>query len=383
MAWPEQTITTIRRLDTIQRELGDRYVDRDKAIRLLVLATVCQEHLLLIGPPGTAKTGLVDQFCRSVGAQQFRYLLTRFTEPSELFGPLDIEQFQAGTYRIKTENMLPEAEIAFLDEVFQGSSAILNTLLTLLNERRFDNGAEGKKDVPLISLYGATAVPPEDPALLPFSDRFLLRLELARVGDNRLADLLEVGWEGERAILAHDAARPVPPVAPSELRDLTAQVRHVELKPVFPVYQQLIRELRAQGVMLSDRRVVRGLKLVAAACMLREADIASAVDLWPLEHFWTDPEDADLIQQAIAERIADDPGAPSRPGRVPAEILADARFEVDQLNSGRFAITDGLITATLQILGRLHRELRAGHPAATQERADIDRLIEEVEALYP
>jgi MoxR-like ATPase len=385
MAWPEQTLRSIRRLDTIQRELGDRYVDRDKAIRLLVLATVCREHLLLIGPPGTAKTGLVDQFCRLVGAKQFRYLLTRFTEPSELFGPLDIEQFHAGKYRINTKNMLPRAEIAFLDEVFQGSSAILNTLLTLLNERRFDSGEEEEdsKRVPLISLYGATAALPEDPALLPFGDRFLLRLELSRVRDDRLADLLEVGWEGERMNLAGQAAGQLQPVTTAELGALTAQLRHVELKPVMPVYQQLIRELRAQGVVLSDRRVVRGLKLVAAACLLREADVASAVDLWPLEHFWSDPEDAHVIRQAIADRIAEDPSAPSRPGRTPAEILADAQFEVDQLISGRFAITEGLVTATLQTLGRLRRELYVGHPAAAEQLAAVDRLVDEVEALYP
>src|ERR1700677_4792230 len=167
MAWPEKTTAAIRRLSTIKRELADRYVDRDDAIDLLVLAAVCREHLLLIGPPGTAKTGLIDKFGRSIGARQFRYLLTRFTEPSELFGPLDIEEFQAGSYHIKTENMLPEAEIVFLDEVFHGSSAILNTLLTLLNERRFHNGAEFKP-TPLISLFGATATPPEDPAILPF-----------------------------------------------------------------------------------------------------------------------------------------------------------------------------------------------------------------------
>ncbi len=385
MAWPEHTLTTIRRLDTIQRELGDRYVDRDPAIRLLVLAAVCREHLLLIGPPGTAKTGLIDQFCRSVNAVQFRYLLTRFTEPSELFGPLDIKEFEAGNYRINTRNMLPEAQIAFLDEVFQGSSAILNTLLTLLNERKFHNGEKEKekKDVPLISLYGATAAPPEDPALLPFSDRFLLRLEMTPVSDDRLGDLLEVGWEGERTSLAGATAEPAPPVTPAELRDLAAQLRNVEVKPVIPVYQQLIRELRAQGVTLSDRRVVRGLKLVAAACLLREADIASAVDLWPLQHFWTSPDDAQLIQQAVANRVADDPGTPSRPGRTPVEILADASYEVGQLTSGRFGVTDGLVTATLQILGRLRRELLTGHPAAAQELAAIDRLIEDVEALYP
>jgi MoxR-like ATPase len=382
MAWPEKTTAAIRRLSTIKRELADRYVDRDDAIDLLVLAAVCREHLLLIGPPGTAKTGLIDQFCRSIGARQFRYLLTRFTEPSELFGPLDIEEFLAGSYHIKTENMLPEAEIVFLDEVFHGSSAILNTLLTLLNERRFHNGAE-VKPTPLISLFGATATPPEDPAILPFSDRFLLRLELTRVADDRLADLLDTGWEQEREALAGRGATPVPPVNPAQLQELAAQLRHVELKPVMPVYQQLIRELRAQGTTLSDRRVVRGLKIVAGACLLRESDIASAVDLWPLRHFWTDPGDAQLLDQAVMTRVADDPGAPRRPSRTAAEILADGRFEAGQLASSRFAVTEGVVTATLQVLGRLRRELYTDHPSATAELTQIDRLIDDVEARYP
>lgn len=382
MAWPAQTVATIRRLATIERELGDRYVDRKEAIRLLALATVCREHVLLIGPPGTAKTGLVDQFCRSVGARQFRYLLTRFTEPSELFGPLDIEQFQAGSYRIRTENMLPEAEIVFLDEVFQGSSAILNTLLTLLNERRFNNGAQTAA-TPLISLYGATAAPPEDPAVVPFSDRFLLRLELTRVGEDRLADLLDLGWEQERTLLADQSASPVQIITPAQLKELSTQLQHVELKRVLPVYQQLIRELRAQGSTLSDRRVVRGLKLVAGACLLRESEIASAVDLWPLQHFWTDPADAQLVRQAVADRIADDPSTPRRPVRTPTEIMVMARFEAEQPTSDRFPVTEGMITAALQALGRLRRELYADHPGAVAEKAEIDRLVTEVEALYP
>ena len=382
MAWPEQTITAIRRLATIQRELADRYVDREEAIRLLVLATVCREHLLLIGPPGTAKTGLIDQFCRAVGARQFRYLLTRFTEPSELFGPLDIAEFQAGSYRIKTENMLPQAEIVFLDEVFQASSAILNTLLMLLNERRFNNGSE-TKPTPLISLYGATAASPEDPSVIPFSDRFLLRLEMTEVRDDRLADLLDVGWEQESDLLGGQPAIPIPVITPAQLAALTPQLRHVELKRVLPLYQQLIRELRAQGSTLSDRRVVRGLKLVAGACLLRESEIASAVDLWPLQHFWTDPADADLVRDAVAERIADDPSTPRRAARTPKEIAAIARVQAEEPTSGRFPVTEGMVTATLRTLGRLRRELYADHPGANAEKEEIDRLVAEVEALYP
>ena len=97
--------------------------------------------------------------------------------------------------------------------------------------------------------------------------------------------------------------------------------------------------------------MVRGLKLVAAACLLRESEIASAVDLWPLQHFWTDPADAQLVQQAVADRIADDPSTPRRPVRTPTEILIMAHFEADQPISDRFPVTDGMITATLQAPG--------------------------------
>ena len=210
--------------------------------------------------------------------------------------------------------MLPEAEIVFLDEVFQGSSAILNTLLTLLNERRFNNGAEART-VPLISLYGATAAPPEDPALLPFSDRFLLRLELDPVGEDRLADLLDgrLG-AGERAMGARSPARS-PLVTPDELRELAAQVRHVELKPVMPGLPAAGQG--APGAGEHAVRPARGARPQARRGRVPAArgEIASAVDLWPLWHFWTDPGDAQLVQQAVTERIADDPSTPSRPGQ--------------------------------------------------------------------
>jgi MoxR-like ATPase len=183
--------------------------------------------------------------------------------------------------------------------------------------------------------------------------------------------------------MAPQPATTLAPVTTDELRHLATQVRDVELKPVMPVYQQLIREIRAQGAELSDRRVVRGLKLVAAACLMREADIASAVDLWPLRHFWTDPEHRQVVQRAVAERIADDPSTPSRPARSAAEILTEARYETVQVNSGRFAVTDGLVTATLQALGRLRRELIVGYPGSTRELGQLDTLITDVEARYP
>src|SRR6266853_46663 len=120
MSLPKPTLRTLQRLRTLQNLLKQLFTDRDTAVDLLVLAALCQEHLLLLGPPGTAKTELLSRFTNLVDARGFHYLLTRFTEPSEIFGPLDLESFQRGTFHIRTAGMLPEAQIVFLDEVFQG-----------------------------------------------------------------------------------------------------------------------------------------------------------------------------------------------------------------------------------------------------------------------
>ncbi|MCB1914014.1 MAG: AAA family ATPase, partial [Rhodocyclaceae bacterium] len=139
--WTDETRRTLQHFAALRQELNERFTHREEVIDTLALATVCQEHVLLLGPPGTGKTEVVSRFAAELSMPTFHYLLTRFTEPAELFGPLDLPAFKAGRYHLRTEGMLPEARIAFLDEVFQGSSAILNTLLTLVHERVFHNGA--------------------------------------------------------------------------------------------------------------------------------------------------------------------------------------------------------------------------------------------------
>src|ERR1700679_2580769 len=116
------------RLARLARALEDRFLGKDEIVRLLLVATIAGEHAVLVGPPGTAKSALIRTFER---------LMTRFTEPNEIFGPVDIAAFREGRYERRTDGMLPDAEIVFLDEVFKSNSAILNSLLTLLNERRY------------------------------------------------------------------------------------------------------------------------------------------------------------------------------------------------------------------------------------------------------
>ncbi|WP_328398991.1 AAA family ATPase [Streptomyces sp. NBC_00390] len=122
----------------------------------VVLCAVAGEHLLVIGLPGTAKSEAVRRVSQQLGGQLFEYVLGRFTEPNEIFGPVDLRRLREGVVEVETTGMLPEADVAFLDEVFLGSTAILNTLLGLLNERTFRRGSTSV-DVPLRVCVGAVA----------------------------------------------------------------------------------------------------------------------------------------------------------------------------------------------------------------------------------
>jgi len=122
--------------------LKNRFVGRDEVIDLIALTVVAGEHLFLLGPPGTAKSALVRDFATSVHGIYFEYLLTRFSEPNEVFGPIDLVRLREGTVATVTTGMLPEATFVFLDELFNANSAILNNLLTVLNERIYRRGAE-------------------------------------------------------------------------------------------------------------------------------------------------------------------------------------------------------------------------------------------------
>ena len=317
MTWPKTTLDVIHRLDVIRKDLADQFYLRSEAVDVLALGAVCHEHTLLLGPPGTAKTDLVSRFAALVDAPRFHYLLTRFTEPAELFGPMDLSRFQAGEYHVRTDGMLPRASIAFLDEVFQGGSAILNTLLTLVHERVFYNGA-AREPVPLISLIGASNDLPEDAMLRAFSDRFVLRVHVAPVPDDGLKHLLDRGWDlelrrltDERRAADGQKALALPLLKEQQIRDLYHQLPEVKLDALRPdLHEQILRELRAEGVELSDRRLVKGLKLVAGAALLAGRDEAAIADLWPLYHVWSRVADAAIFRSTIEPHLLAGGGAP-------------------------------------------------------------------------
>jgi MoxR-like ATPase len=249
-------------------------VDRHVLVDLVALAAVAGEHLLVLGPPGTAKSQAVRQVARALGGRYFEYLLGRFTEPSEIVGPVDLRRLRDGVVETQTSGMLPEAEVAFLDEVFLGSTAILNTLLSLLNERTFRRGATAM-NVPLRVCVGAANHLPDEEALAAFADRFLLRCFVEPVSDAQLEELLEGGWRVDHGEVPTAASL-------GDVDRLAAVARTANLDQVRPQLAEAIRALRAAGIALSDRRVVKLQRLIAAAAALDGRTAASAADLWPI-----------------------------------------------------------------------------------------------------
>src|SRR2546428_11277349 len=197
-------------LRTIRDELQQVFLERNELIDGALVAFVAAQHVLVIGPPGTAKSMLADEICRRIaGAHYFQWLLTRFTTPEELFGAVSLNALEQDDYRRLTTHKLPEAHIAFLDEIFKASSSILNTILTVMNERRFHNGRE-VTEVPLLTLFAASNELPEDDELLALHDRFLLRFVVDYLDEDfRFLKLLQAGPGAGATTL------PPPPLAPA------------------------------------------------------------------------------------------------------------------------------------------------------------------------
>src|SRR5260370_32523552 len=191
-----ETVEGLR--DEVIEPLKQRFVGRDEVVDLIALALTAGEHLFLHGPPGTAKSALIRHFARAVRGRYFEYMLTRFSEPNEIFGPIDIAQLRDGRVVTVTTGMLPEPGFVFLDELFNANSAILNNLLTVLNERVYRRGAETHA-LPILSLFSASNHLPEDDALKALFDRFLLRCHVDNLRRESMPHLLAAGWELERS----------------------------------------------------------------------------------------------------------------------------------------------------------------------------------------
>jgi MoxR-like ATPase len=287
-------------LQQVARSIEVSFLGKSEVVRLMLIAAIAGEHMVLVGPPGTAKSALVRMFAKLVQARYFEYLLTRFTEPNEIFGPIDIQAFREGQYQRRMEGMLPQSEIVFLDEIFKANSAILNSLLSVLNERLYSVGGRVHR-VPLISAYGASNEVPNDEDLMAVFDRFLLRVRSENLDSYHFHDLLLRGINLEVAKISGADQQIQPILGAADLHEMQAQfAQRMQFSEQFlAAYKGLVFQIRAEGVSLSDRRAIKMLKLFAASALLDGRPQADAGDFFVLRHIWNNFDQAEILEGIV------------------------------------------------------------------------------------
>jgi len=374
-----------QRLRDVGRDLDDRFLDKSELVRLMLITLLAGEHMLLVGPPGTAKSALVRHLARLVDARYFEYLLTRFSEPNELFGPVDIKAFRDGTFVRRTEGMLPGAEIVFLDEIFKSNSAILNALLSILNERRFFTGSQSMK-VPLCSLYGATNEIPNDDALGAIFDRFLVRALSENLDSFHFHGLCERGIRGEIAELSgtNEASRHL--ISLGDIRKVQARLGQFLSFPEewMARYKGFVFQIRSEGISISDRRVVKLLKLFAASALVDGRPTVNDGDFFILRHVWNSPDQVSILDDIVGpalERHHRDHPEDRRAGVAPSDlegILAELQVIRGILLGGE-VLSDVQLFSQLRNLQGIRAALQVlGTETARGVAAEVDKLLEGV-----
>ncbi|MEM4602178.1 MAG: AAA family ATPase [Desulfurococcaceae archaeon] len=235
----------------LEAELAAGFVGREEEARVAVLALLTKSHAVFIGEPGTAKSALIRRLSQLVQCRYFYYLLSKYTVPDELVGAIDPVQYKQGRFVRNMKGKLPEAEIAFIDEIFKGSSETLNTLLNIMNERIFVDSDGTIYNIPLWSLYGASNEVPSDSELAAFYDRFLLRHFVRKIDASAL----------EKAIV-HNITINTNPKPVTTLQDIAKIYDEVtnymveNASAIAKVTSQLVIVLRQNGIFVSDRTAV-------------------------------------------------------------------------------------------------------------------------------
>ena len=295
----------IEKLNNVLKHIKDCFIGKDEIIDLMGISLIARENAFLLGPPGTAKSAIVRALsaCISDG-KNFEYLLTRFTEPGELFGPFDIRKLKEGELVTNTEGMMPEASMVFLDEIFNANSAILNSLLTALNERIFRRGKETKV-LPALMFIGASNVLPEDESLNALLDRFLIRVRCDYVDTDLLEQVLVAGWNLDSKN-RNENRNENPSVTPAEIIALQKLSKQVDLSPIRKQYVDLIHNLRNTGIKVSDRRAVKIQNLLAASAIMSNRKEVITSDLWVLKHVWDTEEQIEILEGIVNSIIEKD-----------------------------------------------------------------------------
>lgn len=324
----------IDKLNNVLLQLKHTFIGKDDIIDLMGICLAGRENLFLLGPPGTAKSAIVKAMAGHIDGRTFEYLLTRFTEPNEIFGPFDIRKLREGELITNTEGMLPEATFIFLDELLNANSAILNSLLMVLNERVFRRGQETRK-LPALMVVGASNHLPEDEALQALYDRFLVRVKCDYVDPQLLSAVLQAGWQ-----LEQPTTITAPSISHEEIALLQQQLGGINLETIRPAYLTLIQQLRNAGLQVSDRRAVKLQRLIAASALISKRTAAQLSDMWVLRYIWDTEEQQAIITAIVNEVVNSGPATEKEHPRARHSGLPDANEIYRELQQMTFQWND-------------------------------------------
>lgn len=289
------------KFQNFRSSLNNSTLEREEIVDGLLATLLSKQNAFLLGEPGTGKSDLVRNLCGGIeGANYFGYLLTPTTDPSEVFGPVAVTKLLKDEYTRDTDGYLPSAHIAFLDELFRGSSAILNSLLTLLNERTFNNGKQNVQ-TPIQSIIAATNTWAEEESLQAFADRFLFRptvKKLRKPASKALLDQWAAGIQPRPEVGCH--------LTLDELSQLQTAAADIKLSDQFLTkFGSVWEMLEQRSISISDRRRVQIIKFLKAWALVQGDDELSPEHMHNsiIHIVYQTEEDKDIICSVLEQEI--------------------------------------------------------------------------------
>lgn len=291
------------KMESIFSEINALFVEREALIRNMQLAIITGTNLLMLGPPGTGKSALCYEICeRIVDANYFQWMLNKTSDPSEILGSFSVKEMENDKFMRITDGKLPEAHIAFIDEIYKSNAPTLNALLTIMNEHFFYN--DGKPvPCPLISMFGASNEPPESEELNAMHDRFIFRMNIDYVRDVGNKKRMHSTYVDTRAGLLGLAQKTT--ITIEELLCMQNAARTVKIsKDIINKFIRLISDLGRDAIHVSDRRQNECFKIMQGSAILDGRDKVQLDDFNSLIYvLWEKEEDIEKIEKAITKMI--------------------------------------------------------------------------------